>query len=88
MKVALFAAAAVLAANGVQAQAPSAKLAPTKSATTKAGRPTAAPSKAAKAQAPRTAVSLDCSKQADAKNLHGKERKSFRDKCKRAGGKG
>jgi len=33
--------------------------------------------------APRTAVSLDCSKQADAKGLHGKARKSFRAKCKR-----
>ncbi|MBX9592130.1 MAG: hypothetical protein K2X43_22790 [Hyphomonadaceae bacterium] len=32
---------------------------------------------------PRTAISLDCSKQADAKGLHGKARKSFRAKCKR-----
>jgi psiF repeat len=42
----------------------------------------------AKAQAkPRTAVSLDCSKQADAKGLHGKERRKFRSKCKRDGAK-
>ncbi len=31
--------------------------------------------------APRTAVSLDCSKQADAKNLHGKDREKFRKTC-------
>jgi hypothetical protein len=30
----------------------------------------------------RTAISLQCSKQADAKGLHGKERKAFREKCK------
>lgn len=32
---------------------------------------------------PRTAESIECSKQADAKNLHGKERKVFRAKCKK-----
>jgi hypothetical protein len=32
---------------------------------------------------PRTADSIECSKQADAKNLHGKERKVFRSKCKK-----
>ena len=31
----------------------------------------------------RSAKSLECSKQADAKGLHGKERKIFRSKCKR-----
>jgi len=30
---------------------------------------------------PRTAVSLDCSKQADAKGLHGNDRKKFRSSC-------
>ena len=41
---------------------------------------------AAKTKAPpklRTAASLECSKQADAKGLHGKEREKFRSKCKR-----
>jgi type IV secretory pathway VirD2 relaxase len=38
---------------------------------------------ATKPAAPRTAASLECSKQADAKGLHGKQRKSFRAKCKR-----
>jgi len=33
---------------------------------------------------PRTAESLECSKQADAKGLHGKERKKFRSECKSA----
>jgi hypothetical protein len=34
------------------------------------------------AEKPRTAESLECSKQADAKGLHGKERKTFRAHCK------
>jgi type IV secretory pathway VirD2 relaxase len=33
--------------------------------------------------APRTTASLECSKQADAKGLHGKMRRDFRAKCKR-----
>jgi hypothetical protein len=33
------------------------------------------------------AISKECSKQADAKGLHGKARKTFRAKCKRHGGK-
>jgi len=31
----------------------------------------------------RTAESMECSKQADAKGLHGKERKKFRSECKK-----
>ncbi len=58
---------------------PSAKSAPA-SAPTKADTP-----KAAKPE--RTAVSLECSKQADAKGLHGKERKKFRSECKKNAGK-
>jgi len=55
---------------------------------------TAAPAPAAKtAPAPKaepkapvvhTAASLECSKEADAKGLHGKERKKFRSECKKA----
>ncbi len=42
----------------------------------------AKPAKAApKADKPRSAASLDCSKQADAKGLHGKDRKKFRSAC-------
>ncbi len=36
-----------------------------------------------KANAPRSATSIECSKQADAKGLHGKERKKFRSQCKK-----
>jgi hypothetical protein len=36
-------------------------------------------------QAPRTAISLECSKQADAKGLHGKAREAFRNSCKKGG---
>jgi hypothetical protein len=43
---------------------------------------TAAPM--AKTSKPRTAESLECSKEADAKGLHGKERKKFRSECKKA----
>src|SRR5258708_9899147 len=38
-----------------------------------------------KAEKPRTAASLECSKEADAKGLKGKERKKFRSECKKAG---
>ncbi|HEX4415154.1 MAG TPA: PsiF family protein [Lacipirellulaceae bacterium] len=34
------------------------------------------------AEKPRSAESMECSKQADAKGLHGKERKKFREHCK------
>jgi hypothetical protein len=34
-----------------------------------------------KAEKPRSAESLECSKQADDKGLHGKERKKFRSDC-------
>lgn len=55
-----------------------------------AATPTAAPaSNAAAAKKPvppvvRTAKSLDCSKQADGKGLHGKARKGFMSTCKKA----
>jgi len=45
--------------------------------------PTPAPAAKTKAEKPRSAASLDCSKQADEKGLHGKERHQFRSKCKR-----
>jgi hypothetical protein len=37
-----------------------------------------------KAPMARSAASLECSKEADAKGLHGKERKKFRSECKKA----
>jgi psiF repeat len=42
---------------------------------------TAAPAPA-KTEKPRSAASIECSKEADAKGLHGKERKKFRSECK------
>jgi hypothetical protein len=58
----------------------------------KSDTPAAAPAPAAdpatadkKAQKPRTAASIECSKEADAKGLHGKkDRKPFMSECKRA----
>ena len=66
----LFAAAATLAfvsTGAVYAQTPS----------------TDKPAAAVKAKPERSAKSLECSKQADAKGLHGKERKKFRGECKK-----
>jgi invasion protein IalB len=45
--------------------------------------PKAETPKAAKAPVVHTAASLECSKEADAKGLHGKERKKFRSECKK-----
>jgi hypothetical protein len=42
------------------------------------------PAEKKKAEKPRTAASLQCSKDADAKKLHGKERKKFMSECKKA----
>jgi hypothetical protein len=42
------------------------------------------PAAAKKVQAPRTEKSLECSKQADEKGLHGKPRKKFMSTCKKA----
>jgi psiF repeat len=36
-----------------------------------------------KADKPRTAASLECSKEADTKGVHGKERKKFMSECKK-----
>jgi len=56
--------------------------------TTPAAKATPAEKKAApaekKAEKPRTAASLECSKEADAKNVHGKERKKLMSECKKA----
>lgn len=50
---------------------------------TPAPAPAAKTAPAPKAKAERTAASLECSKQADAKGLHGKDRKKFRSECKK-----
>ena len=42
----------------------------------------AAPAATSKSTKPHSAASIECSKEADAKGLHGKERKKFRSECK------
>ena len=78
---ALIGTALLLSGPAVAQTAPTAT---TASKTTHATVATA--SKTTKTNAPvqRTAKSLDCSKQADAKNIHGKARKSFMSSCKKA----
>jgi len=44
---------------------------------------TSTPAPSAKSAKPRSTASVECSKEADAKGLHGKERKKFRSECKR-----
>ncbi len=68
--------ASLILAGSAFAQTPATTTTPT-SPTTKA-----APAEK-KTEKPRTAESLECSKQADAKGLHGKERKKFRSECKK-----
>jgi hypothetical protein len=56
------------------------------SALAQTAAPAAAPAAtttAKKAEKPRTAESLECSKEADAKGLHGKDRKKFMSQCKK-----
>ena len=69
--------AAALMAGTAIAQTPSAAPVGKTSAPASAAKP-------AKAPVIRTAKSLDCSRQADAKGLHGKPRKSFMSSCKKA----
>lgn len=73
MKIAILAAAFALSAvlGGSASALDAAKPAPSSSAA-----PAASTSEA-------SARSAECSKQADAKNLHGKERKKFREDCKK-----
>jgi psiF repeat len=49
---------------------------------TPAAAPAAAPAATSKSTKPHSAASIECSKEADAKGLHGKERKKFRSECK------
>jgi psiF repeat len=59
--------------------APAAKTAPAKAEPA----PKMAPAEK-KTVKPRTAASVECSKEADTKSLHGKERKKFMSECKKA----
>jgi invasion protein IalB len=56
------------------------------SALAQTAAPAAAPAATApakKAEKPRSAESLACSKEADDKNIHGKDRKKFMSQCKK-----
>lgn len=91
MKLSMRTAGAVLAtfllAGAAYAQAPAA----TTTTPAPAARTAPAPKMMAptekKAMMPRTAASLECSKQADAKAIHGKDRKKFMSSCKKGGSK-
>ena len=93
IKTAIAAAALAFAlTTAVSAQTPPAASTTKPAATTTAPAVTAKPAKAPKVAKvpakPKSEASLACSKDADAKNLHGKERKTFRASCmKTAAGK-
>jgi hypothetical protein len=57
---------------------------PSAMSATNASATKASTAKPTKAPVVRTAKSLDCSKQADAKGLHGKPRKGFMSSCKKS----
>jgi len=73
----------LVGAASAQTTAPAAKTDAPK-ADTKA----APAAKTEKAPVVHSAASLECSKEADAKGLHGKERKKFRSECKANAAKG
>ena len=54
--------------------------------TTAIPKPTATSPAAKLTRGQKAAISKACSEQADARNLHGKERKNFRAECIRSGG--
>lgn len=73
---------AMLVAAPVQAQTAPAHSTPAKTTSTRV--PTTTKTTRTNAPVQRTAKSLDCSKQADAKGLHGTARKHFMSTCKKA----
>jgi psiF repeat-containing protein len=81
-KISAFATATAVASLLLMGAASAQTTAPAKTEAPKAD------TKAPKAEKPRTAASLECSKEADAKGLHGKERKKFRSECKAGADKG
>jgi hypothetical protein len=80
MKISSLATATAIAALLLMGSASAQTAAPAKTEAPKADTKAPAEKKAAK---PQTAASLECSKEADAKGLHGKERKKFRSECKK-----
>jgi phosphate-selective porin len=81
-RTAIAAVASLMLIGAASAQSPAPTPAPTTQTT-----PAEKMAPTAKTAKPRTEVSLECSKQADAKKLHGEERRKFRSACKKTGGK-
>jgi hypothetical protein len=78
MKILSLAAATAIASSLLIGSALAQTAAPAKTTATEAKAAETATEKKA-----RTAISLECSKQADEKKLKGKERKKFRSECKK-----
>ena len=81
MKISSLATATAIAALLMMGSASAQTAAPAKTDAPKADTKAPAEKKAAK---PQTAASLECSKEADTKGVHGKERKKFMSECKKA----
>ena len=82
MKISMLASA--LAFGLLASGAAFAQTAPATPAATPAATATTKPAPAATTDATKAAKSAECSKEADAKGLHGKDRKKFRADCKKA----
>ena len=87
MRLILCTAAAALLAGTALAQAPAPGMAPAQPSKATTAKTMTTASNAKAAPKPRTAASLQCSKDAEAKNVHGKPRKAFMSSCKRAAAK-
>jgi len=79
-----FASLLLMSTAFAQTAAPTAAPAAKTTAAPKAAAPAEKMAPEKKAEKPRTAASLECSKEADTKNIHGKERKKFMSECKKA----
>jgi len=77
----VFATVAILAFSATRVSAQSAT--PPKSPPAAAAPAAAAPAAKTPAKASQSPVSMECSKEADAKGLHGKARREFRSECKK-----
>ena len=82
IKISAFAAATAVASLLLMGAASAQTAAPAKTEAPKAAPAAKADVKTEKAPVVHSAASLECSKEADAKGLHGKERKKFRSECK------
>ena len=82
-KISAFATATAIASLLLMGAASAQTAAPAKTEAPKA----APAAKTEKAPVVHSAASLECTKEADAKGLHGKDRKKFRSECKANAGK-